>query len=400
MILLSFIKAAMKTSFRGDKKYIFWMSTLIFFMLIGFYCWTIQLREGLQVTGMSDHVSWGLYISNFTFFVGTAAAAVMLVIPAYVLHDVSFEKTVLMGEGIAVASLLMCLAFVTVDLGSPQNIWHMIPIIGYFNFPESMLAWDVVVLNGYLMLNICIPFYILFCHYQNKKPVTKLYLPFVYLSVFWAVGIHMVTAFLYAGIPARPYWNSSLLGPRFLASAFAAGPALIILALDAIQRTTQYEIKSSSLDKLVMIATVAAQANLIMLVSELFKEFYWPTEHSHSAKYLFFGYKGYDALCLLIWTSILLNVVATISLTIHKLRNNKLIRRISCLVLFLAIWTEKGMGLVVPGFIPSPLGEMVEYFPSKIEIFVTLGILAFGLFVFTLLAKVAINIETGKMRHQ
>ena len=193
------------------------MGILTFVMLIGAYGYWVQISEGLVVTGMSDHVSWGLYISNFTFLVGLAAAAVMLVMPAYVLKDVDFSEAVMIGEGVAVAALIMCLAFVTVDLGSPHRFWHLMPKIGYLNFPSSLLAWDVIVLNGYLVLNVSIPFYILFSRYRNKQPQKKYYVPFVYLSVFWAVGIHMVTAFLLAGLPARPFWNSSLLGPRFLA---------------------------------------------------------------------------------------------------------------------------------------------------------------------------------------
>ena len=81
-----------------------------------------------------------------------------------------------------------------------------------------------------------------------------------------------------AGLPARPFWNSSLLGPRFLASAFAAGPAFMILALAIIRRFAHYPIQDETLRKLAMITTVAAQVNLIMLISELFKEFYWNSE--------------------------------------------------------------------------------------------------------------------------
>ena len=234
-------------------------------MIVGAYAYSVQLREGLQVTGMNDHVSWGIYISNFTFLVGLAAAAVMLVMPAYVLKDVDFEKAVLIGEGLAVASLCMCLAFVTVDLGGPHRFWHLIPGIGYFNFPRSLLTWDVLVLNGYLAINLLVPFYILFTRYRGRRPKKKLYLPFIYLSVFWAVAIHMVTAFLLAGLPARPFWNSSLMGPRFLASAFAGGPAFMVVALYIIQRVTSYKINKTTFNKLAMIITVAAQVNLVML---------------------------------------------------------------------------------------------------------------------------------------
>ncbi|MEI6865395.1 sulfate reduction electron transfer complex DsrMKJOP subunit DsrP [Flavicella sp.] len=382
----------------GTKKYHLWMAFLTAIMLTGMYCYSIQIEEGLHVTGMTDMVSWGLYISNFTFLVGVAAAAVILVMPTYVLHDVDFKRAVLIGEGIAVAALIMCLAFVVADMGGPSVLWHMLPGIGVFNFPNSMLTWDVLALNGYLFINITIPFYILFRHYQNKEALAKIYVPGAVLSVFWAIGIHLVTAFLYQGLQARPFWNNALLGPRFLASAFAAGPALIILVLAVIRSHTEFKIENKTIKKIALVVTIAAQINIIMLVSELFKEFYAPTHHSESAYYLFFGLEGKNALMPWIWTAIPLNILATITMTFHKLRNNFTILYICCFLLFLAIWIEKGFGLIVPGFIPGSYGKIVEYLPTGIEIGVTIGIWAMGAFIFTILARVAIEIEIGKLK--
>lgn len=399
-VLKSLIKDSLDTITHGSKKYHIWMAVLTLTMLIGMYCYSIQLEYGLSVTGMSDSVSWGLYISNFTFLVGVAAAAVMLVMPTYVLKDIDFKQAVLIGEGLAVAALIMCLAFVVADMGGPSVLWHMIPGWGVFNFPNSMLTWDVLVLNGYLILNISIPFYILFQHYQGKEANPKVYIPGAILSVFWAVGIHLVTAFLYQGLQAKPFWNTALLGPRFLASAFAAGPALIILILAIIRTFTEFKIEDKTIKKIALVVTVAAQINLIMLISELFKEFYAPTHHSESAYYLFFGLDGKTALLPWIWTAITLNVIATVVLTFHKLRNNLKILYVACFMLFVAIWIEKGFGLIVPGFIPGPYGKIVEYTPTGIEIGVTIGIWALGAFVFTILAKTAIGIETKKLRYK
>ncbi|MEE9362306.1 MAG: NrfD/PsrC family molybdoenzyme membrane anchor subunit [Cellulophaga sp.] len=385
---------------QGTKIYHLWMAFLTFVMLVGMYCYSIQIEEGLSVTGMTDSVSWGLYISNFTFLVGVAAAAVMLVMPTYILKDIDFKQAVLIGEGLAVAALIMCLAFVVADMGGPSVLWHMLPIVGVFNFPNSMLTWDVIALNGYLIINITIPFYILFRHYQNKEAKSKVYLPGALLSVFWAVGIHLVTAFLYQGLQAKPFWNNALLGPRFLASAFAAGPALIILILAIIRTYTEFKIENKTIKKIALVVTVAAQINLIMLVSELFKEFYAPTHHSESAYYLFFGLHGKNALMPWIWTAIPLNVLATVLLTFHKLRNNFKVLFFACFILFVAIWIEKGFGLIVPGFIPGPYGKITEYTPTGIEIGVTIGIWAMGAFVFTILARTAIGIEIGKLRYK
>jgi Ni/Fe-hydrogenase subunit HybB-like protein len=398
MHLKAFLISALDSATSGGRRYHLWMGTLTLVMLIGAYAYAVQLRDGLIVTGMNDHVSWALYISNFTFLVGLAAAAMMLVLPAYILKDVDFARAVLIAEGVAVSALLMCLAFVVVDIGNPMAAWHMIPGLGILNWPASLLAWDVIVLNGYLALNLFIPFYILYSHYTGREPMKKAYVPFLYIAVMWAVSIHMVTAFLLAGLPARPFWNSALLGPRFLASAFTAGPAFMILLLGFVRMETRYHIADAALGKLALITTVAAQINLVMLVSELFYKFYFPTHHSINARYLFFGLDGHNALVPWVWTAIAINVVATLVLTIHPLRRDPRWLMPACLALFVAIWVEKGMGLVIPGFVPSPLGEIVEYMPTWVELAVTTGIWAMGLFALTVLVRVALPIELGHAR--
>lgn len=399
-VIRAFIKDSFLAVTAGSVKYHVWMGFLTLLMLTGGYAYSIQLREGLVVTGMSDAVSWGLYISNFTFFVGVAAAAVMLVLPTYVLHDVDTKGAVLIGEGLAVAALVMCLAFVVADMGGPAVLWHMIPIIGVFNWPQSMLAWDVIVLNVYLFINATIPLYILFNHYQGKEPDRRVYIPGVFLSVFWAFLLHLVTAFLYSGLSSRTFWNTALLGPRFLASAFAAGPALMILILSAIHAFSDYNVGKAIFGKLALIVTVASQVNIIMLVSELFTEFYTPTHHNQSATYLFFGLDGFNALRPWIWTAIALSVVATLILTINPLRRNPTLLRLACVMLFVGIWVEKGFGLIIPGFIPGQWGKITEYTPTWIEVLVTVGIWGLGAFIFTLLVKVALPIELGYRRYQ
>lgn len=398
MHLRPFVLTALDSATSGSRRYHVWMGTLTVIMLVGAFAYSLQLRYGLAVTGLNDHVSWGLYISNFTFLVGLAAAAMMLVLPAYILHDVDFSRAVLMAEAVAVAALVMCLSFVVVDIGNPLGGWHLMPGIGSLNWPRSLLAWDVLVLNGYLALNLAIPFYILYSRFAGRQPDKRKYIPWMYVAVMWAVSIHLVTAFLLAGLPARPFWNTALLGPRFLASAFTAGPAFVILLLWWIRRETKYDISDGVFSKLALVTTVAAQINIVMLGSELFYKFYSPTHHGINARYLFFGIDGHNALVPWIWTAIVLNAIATFALMIHPIRRNTHFLMVACAVLFVSIWVEKGLGLVVPGFIPSPLGEIVEYTPSLVELGVTAGIWALGLFVLTVLVRVALPIELGEAR--
>ena len=399
MHLRAFLLSALRAVTSGGGGYHVWMGSLTAIMLVGGYAYFFQASHGLIVTGMNDHVSWGLYISNLAFLVGVAAAAVILVMPAYVLHDVDFSQAVLIAEGVAVSALVMCLAFVTANSpGFPWKWWRLTPVIGLLNWPSSMLAWDVIALNGYLVLNLAIPFYILYSHFTGREPSKKKYVPFIYLSVIWAVSIHLITAFLFAAPPARPLWNSPLLGPRFLASAFTAGPAFMILLLGFIRSHSKYPISEVAISKLATVTTVAAQINLVMLISELVFEFRFPTHHSVSARYLFFGLGEHDALVPWIRTAIALNVLATVALTIHPVRRNPHWLMPACAALFVAIWVEKGIGLVIPGFIPSPLGEIVEYTPTWVELCVTAGIWGLGLFVLTVLVRVALPIELGHVR--
>ncbi len=379
----------------GSLLFYAWMTFLTAVALVGANAWAQQVSQGMVLTHMTDHVSWGLYIANFTFVVGVAAGGVMMVIPAYVYHDRKMHDVVIFGEMLSVAAILMAQLFVLVDLGRPDRFWHLIPGIGQFNWPLSMLSWDVLVLNGYLVLNLHICGYLLYMRFLGREPNPKWYVPFVFLSIVWAISIHTVTAFLYSGLGGRPLWNSALLAPRFLASAFVAGPAFLIVALQALGRFTSFRVEERPVRILLSILRVTVLLNLFMLICELFTEFYSGGHHTASARYLFFGYHGHSALVPWIWTSIILNVAAAIAFFVPKVRQNVPLLIAACLATFVGIWIEKGMGLIVPGFIPSPLHEIVEYQPSLVEWKVTAGIWAFGLLVYTAALKIAVPVITG-----
>ncbi len=395
MILIQFLKNTVYEVFRGGKLYWSWLGMLMAIVVVGVWHYIHQLQGGLVATGMSDQVSWGFYISNFAFLVGIAASAVLLVIPAYIFHSKDIKQVVMLGEGMAVAALVMALLFVIVDLGRPDRIWHMIPLLGSFNFPISLLAWDIVVLGGYLLLNLAIPFYVHYSQYKGREPNLRAYFPFVVLGMFWAISIHTVTAFLFSANPARPFWHIALLAPRFIASAFVSGPALIIIMLQIIRRMTRYPVNQRIINTTALIMAVAMHINLFFIGTELFTDFYSEGEHAVSIRYLYFGLGGFAALRPWILAALLLNVIAVIILTIHPLRRNTVTLNIACVFAFVGIWLEKGMGLVVPGFIPTPLGEIFEYTPTITEIAISLGIWAVGFLIFTLLAKTTILTELG-----
>src|SRR5215468_1720790 len=330
---LRFLWRCGRIAFVGDWRYYAWVGALSAVCLLGLNAYCKQFAHGLIVTGMSDQVSWGVYIANFTFLVGVAAAAVMMVIPVYIYNNEELHDLVIFGELLAVAAILMCLAFVTVDLGRPDRFWHLIPGIGKFNFPHSMLAWDVIVLNGYLLLNVHICGYLIYCRYSGRKPSKWFYIPFVLIAIVWAVSIHTVTAFPYVGLGGRHFWNSAIVGPRFLASAFTAGPALIILALQIIRRVTNYRITDKALLTLRGIVQVSMLINVFLLLNELFKEFYTGNLHVASAKYLYFGLHGHHALRPWIWTAIALNLTALVLLVLPVSRSLRWLNTASVLAI-------------------------------------------------------------------
>ena len=381
----------------GNWLFYAWMIGLTAVALVGLNAWSVQVTEGMGVTNMNDHVSWGLYIANFTFMVGLAAGGVMMVIPAYLYHDEDMHDVVIIGELLAIAAIFMCIGFVVVDLGRPDRFWHMIPGIGKFHFPISMLTWDVIVLNGYLLINLHICGYLLYNRYRGIAPNPKWYVPFVFISIAWAISIHTVTAFLYQGLGGRPFWNTALLAPRFLTSAFVSGPAFIILALEVIRYLSKYKVGDGAIRILVNIMRVTILINLLMLVSEVFTEFYTGGSHTASAKYLYFGLHGYNALVPWIWSSIALTIIAAVLLLRPKITQKPVLLIIACVLAFAGIWIEKGMGLIIPGFIPNTLHEIVEYLPNGIEWRISAGIWAAGLMIYTIAIRIAMPIFSGEV---
>ncbi len=381
----------------GPPLFYAWMTLLTAIALVGAHAWASQVSQGMIVTNMTDHVSWGLYIANFTFIVGLAAGGVMMVIPAYLYHDRRMHDIVIIGELLAIAAIVMCLMFVTVDLGRPDRFWHLFPVIGRFNFPISMLTWDVIVLNGYLLLNLHICGYMLYMRFLGRQPNPRWYVPFVMVSIVWAISIHTVTAFLYCGLGGRPFWNSAVLAPRFLASAFVSGPAFIMVTLLVLKKIVGMDVHDRPIQTLVNIVRVTILINLLLLISEIFTEFYTGGAHTSSAVYLFFGLHGKSALVPWIWSAIVMNVVAAVLFLHPAAMRSARVVIIAAALAFMGCWIEKGMGLIVPGFIPSTLHEVVEYTPSLTEWKVTAGIWAFGLMVYTVALKVAIPILSGQL---
>ena len=379
----------LEKAIKGSYYYWGWLVLLLGVIGIAFLAYLYQFFEGLKITGMSRDVSWGFYIGQFTYLVGVAASGVMVVLPYYLHNYKAFGRITILGEFLAVAAITMCLLFIMVDLG---NLPRLLNVILYPN-PTSILFWDMIVLNVYLLLNIIIGWNVLSAerkgmHYPNW--VT----PLIYISIPWAFSIHTVTAFLYAGLPGRHFWLTAIMAARFLASAFCSGPAILILLCYIVRAVTRFEPGREQIRTLAGIVTYAMILNVFFLLLEVFTAFYSQIPgHMETFVYLFWGLEGHAKMVPWMWTSAFFMLVSLVLLIVPAFRRNEKILVLGCISVFIATWIDKGLGLVVGGFIPNPLNKVFEYWPTIPEVIISLGVWATGFFVLSVLYKIAVSVK-------
>jgi molybdopterin-containing oxidoreductase family membrane subunit len=400
MHLKEFIIGSIKLIFKGSKAYWAWISALLILIVIGIISYYGQASNGLITTSMRDEVSWGFYIGNFTFMVGIAAASIMLVIPAYIYNWKPIKEIVILGELLAISAIIMCLLFILVDMGHPERFWHMIPGIGKLRLGQSILAWDSLALTFYLILNFIIVSHILFRAFKIKDYSKKYAIPLILLSIPAGIAIHTITAFLYNGIAARPFWNSAILAPKFLASAFCSGPAIMIILFQVLRKTTKLHIEDRAIWTLAELMAYTMFFNLFLTGAEIFKEVYSNTEHRVFTEYLYFGIGEHNKIVPFGWMAIIFDVIAFVLFLVPKTRKNFITLNIGAVLIYFGVYIEKGIGLIIPGFTPDVLGEIYEYFPSSTEILVTVGIFSTGFLIYTLMLKIAVPIILGEFNYK
>jgi len=373
----------------GSRKYWAWVFFLCALIALGLTSYLRQLNYGLGLTGLSRDLTWGLYISQFTFFVGVAASAVMVVLPYYLHNAKVFGKVTILGEFLAISAVTMCLLFIFVDMGQPMRVLNVL----LYPSPGSLMFWDMLSLNGYLILNALIAFITLGAERKGVPP-PRWIKPVIILSIPWAVSIHTVTAFLYCGLPGRAFWLTAVLAPRFLASAFAGGPALLILLCMLLARVSSFDVGQEARKKLGVIVTYAMTVNVFLIGMEMFTAFYSRIpEHMEHFKYVFMGLEGHTHLAHLMWVSLGLAAISLVLLLVPKIRANEKALAVACVAVFVSLWLDKGMGLIVGGFMPSPLGAVTSYFPTVTEWTIVTGIWALGSLMITVFYKIVISVR-------
>ncbi|MFH1057308.1 MAG: NrfD/PsrC family molybdoenzyme membrane anchor subunit [Pseudomonadota bacterium] len=383
----------LEKALKGEPRYWGWLVFLLVVIGAGFGAYMVQYTEGLTITGMSRDVTWGFYIAQFTFLVGVAASAVMLVLPYYLHHYKAFGRITILGEFLAVAAVTMCLLFIVVDLGRPMRLLNVL----LYPTPNSILFWDMVVLQGYLFINLIVGWTVLGCE-RKELPPPKWTKPLIYLSIPWAVSIHTVTAFLYAGLPGRGFWLTAILAPRFLASAFAAGPAVLIMLAMLVKKLTKFDAGKEAIQTLAKIVTYAIILHLFFFFLEVFTVGYSqiPGHMSH-LQYLYFGLHGHPSNVMpLMWLALICGFTAVAILINPNWRAKPGVLLLAVILVFTCTWIDKGIGMISGGFVPNPLHEVTEYAPTALELMVTFGVYAVGALVLTILYKVAISVKQYK----
>lgn len=379
----------LETALKGGKRYWVWILFLLAIIGAGFSSYLKQFNEGLGITGMSRDVSWGIYIGQFTFLVGVAAAAVMVVLPYYLHNYKKFGRITVLAEFLAIPSVIMCLLFILIDMGQPFRALNVL----LYPTPNSVMFFDMLVLNGYLVLNLLVGWAVLGAERKGVPPPPWIK-PFIYIAIGWAPSIHIVTAFLYSGLPGRHFWLSAIMAARFLASAFAAGPSLIIILCLIVRKFSKFDPGKEAIQTLGKIVTYAMIANVLFLGFEFFTAFYSQIPgHMDPFKYLYQGIDGYGKLVPMMWFSTILAVVALVILLNPGARKKEGILAVGAVATFFSLWIDKGFGLVVGGFVPNMMDRVTEYWPTGYEILITMGVWAVGFLVLTLLFKVAVSIK-------
>ncbi|NVO09698.1 MAG: polysulfide reductase NrfD [Bacteroidales bacterium] len=399
---------------RLNKGFNIWMGFLSVSLVICLYAYYIQLRDGLGVAGIRDYVSWGIYISNFVFFVATSLVG-MLVSGVVGLSGQKWVTPLTrIAEIIAVAFAAVAGLVIVSDMGRPERLVNVF-IHGRV---QSPILWDVTVVTTYFLISLLLLYITLIPdlaygkdHLEGRpKLLQKLY---DILSLGWkgrkaevkilkkstivmliliipvALSIHTVTSWLFA-VTLRPGWDSSIFGPYFVSGAFVSGLSCLVIAMYFFRKNYKLEdyITDFHFDKV---------AKLLVLVSLVYLYF-------NLNEFLVPGYKmkKFDAVhlrellagehALLFWSVQGLGLIIPIILLLIKPFRKPLPMLIIGIFVLAGSWLKRYI-IVVPvqehPFLPiqhEPSNFMV-YSPTLIEILISIAPIIMVLMIISVLAK-------------
>ncbi|HXS35141.1 MAG TPA: NrfD/PsrC family molybdoenzyme membrane anchor subunit [Flavipsychrobacter sp.] len=397
------------------RRGMIWTAGLIVICCIGAFAYIKQLREGLIVTNMGDYVSWGIYISNFVFFVAVSLVG-SLITAIFRLSGVPWRTPLTrIAEIIAVSNITFAALIIIVDMSRPDRI--------YFLFThgriQSPILWDVIVITTYFFLSLLLLYITLIpdarvmIGLKDKlgKPFSKLYR---WMASFWkgtaaqekirdrgitilcitivpvAFCIHTVTSWLFA-TTYRPGWDSSNFGAYFVSGAFLVGAGAVVVAMYVFRRVYKLEnyITQLHFDKMGKITVMLALLYLYFNVNEfLVPAFKMKKEETDYLNGLFTG--DYS---IMFWFAILVGMIIPIMVLIFKKGRTPRPMFIVGVMIVVGAWFKRYL-IVTPTllhpFLPKydAPARFSHYFPSWEEWAITIGSMAGVLLIITFFVRV------------
>jgi len=399
---------------RLNKSYLIWMTFLTLSLFACLYAYFIQLQTGLGVTGLRDFISWGMYISNFVFFVAVSLVGMLISAVLGMIGMKWITPLTRIAEIIAVAFSAVAGLVIVSDMGRPDRL---INVFLYGRF-QSPILWDVTVVTIYFLLSFLlylipmIPDIAITKKYNSNMPKI-LSILYKFLSFNWinkteqndiinkcvrtlllliiptALAIHTVTSWLFA-VTLRPGWDSTIFGPYFVSGAFVAGTSAVIIAMYFFSKN--YKLQNYITEKhFDYIGKLLVLVSLVYLYFNI-NEFLVPGYKLKRAEaiHLMDLFTGENA--LLFWAVQLGGLIIPIVLLFfNKMRKPIPIMIIASFV-FLGSWFKRYL-IVVPTmenpFLPIqhvPL-NFKTYSPTMIEVAVTLASFILVLMIISVLAK-------------
>lgn len=361
-----------------------WTAVLIFFMAVAVYAWYVQFSEGLIVTDMRDVVMWGLYIANYSFFLGISAGSLIISAVAYVFDLERYKQVSRIAVVIATICGILAMVFILVDLGHPERA--VVEMILTPN-PASMFISDFIMLSLYLL--VCIIYGWTAIRGKGNELRTKALATIAIILAILAIG---VSSWVFGFVKARPMWSSALLTPLFISSAFVSGIALVIFTAILASRFTKIEVEPTLLSDLGKILAILIPIDLFLLLTETVTVWYAEIpSHVETTSLLLTG--PYSTL---FWSEVVVGAfVPFLILAYPRTRKSISVLAIASVLVMVGVFVKK-FNLVVPGLSlqtlgilgGSPLGELMgTYSPTWVEWAIVAGLYALGMFLFTVSMK-------------
>ena len=426
-VSLDRIESDLLRTVNWSKSSVIWLSSLLILLFACLYFYYLQLQNGLGVTGLNDYVSWGIYISNFVFFVATSLVG-MLISSVLGMIGIKWIKPIArIAEIIAVAFALVAGLIIITDMGRPDRLHHVF----LYGRIQSPILWDIVVVITYVAISLLLLYIpmipdINLCrknikglprfqrwiykvlslgwadHPEQFKMIKKYFRILLILIIPIALAIHTVTSWLFA-MTLRAGWDSPIFGPYFVSGAFVAGCAAVIIAMFFYQRN--FKLKDYITDKhfdhmgklLVLVALVYVYFNINEIIVPAYK--LKTSEASHIQSILY----GHDS--IMFWLVQIGGLVLPFLLLLFTPMRKPVPVTIISIVILIGAWFKRYL-IVVPiqlhPYLPiqNVPESMTTYTPTLAEIAITLASLIIVLIIITVLSKLFPIVSVWEMKEE